>query len=93
MIPKTFRAYVVDRQGDRFERGLRILGPADLPEGDVEVRVGWSSVNYKDGLAATADGKVARVYPLVPGIDLAGTVIRSAHPAFRPRGRGHRPRL
>lgn len=83
-IPETFRAYLVDRQGGRFERGLRTLTPADLPEGDVDVRVAWSSVNFKDGLAATADGKVVRAYPLVPGIDLAGTVIRSAHPAFVP---------
>ena len=82
--PETFRAYVVNRDGDRFERGLRSLVLADLPEGDVEIRVDWSSVNYKDGLAAIADGKVARAYPLVPGVDLAGTVIRSAHPAFRP---------
>jgi acrylyl-CoA reductase (NADPH) len=82
--PESFRAYVVDRRDDRFERGLRALTEGDLPEGDVDVRVAWSSVNYKDGLAATADGKVARAYPLVPGIDLAGTVIRSAHPAFRP---------
>ena len=81
-IPKTFRGYVVDRKGDRFERGLRSLGPGDLPEGDLDVHVAWSSVNYKDGLAATADGKVARTYPLVPGIDLAGTVVRSGHPGF-----------
>ncbi|MEW5990610.1 MAG: oxidoreductase [Chloroflexota bacterium] len=82
--PETFRAYVVNRDGDRFERGLRSLVLADLPDGDVEIRVEWSSVNFKDGLAATADGKVARAYPLVPGIDLAGTVIRSAVSAFRP---------
>ena len=81
--PETFRAYVVNRDGDRFERGLRSLVLADLPDGDVEIRVEWSSVNFKDGLAATADGKVARAYPLVPGIDLAGTVIRSADPAVR----------
>jgi len=84
VIPETFRAYVVDRKGERFVRGLRTLTPADLPDGDVEVRVSWSSVNYKDGLAATADGKVARAYPLVPGIDLAGTVVRSEHPAYVP---------
>jgi len=82
--PESIRAYVVDRRDDRFERGLRTLTEGDLPEGDVDVRVAWSSVNYKDGLAATADGKVARAYPLVLGIDLAGTVIRSGHPAFRP---------
>lgn len=83
-LPETFRAYVVDRHGDRFERGLRDLTPNDLPEGEVDVRVTWSSVNFKDGLAATADGKVARAYPLVPGIDLAGVVMRSSHPSFPP---------
>ena len=83
-IPEAFRAYVVDRQGEAFARGLRTISPAELPGGDVEIRVDWSSVNYKDGLAATADGKVARAYPLVPGIDLAGTVVRSAHPSFVP---------
>ena len=83
-IPDAFRAYVVDRQADQFERGLCTLSPADLPDGEVEIRVAWSSVNFKDGLAATADGKVARAYPLVLGIDLAGTVVRSAHPAFVP---------
>ncbi|MBF8290304.1 MAG: Acryloyl-CoA reductase [Chloroflexi bacterium] len=83
-IPETFRAYVVDRAGDRFERGLRTLAPADLPDGEVDIRIAWSSVNYKDGLAATAEGKVARQYPLVLGIDLAGTVLRSAHPGFVP---------
>jgi len=81
--PETFSAYVVNRDGDRFERGLRSLVLADLPEGDVEIRVEWSSINFKDGLAATVDGKVARAYPLIPGIDLAGTVIRSGDPAFR----------
>ena len=81
---ESFRAYVVDRDGERFERGLRTLTADDLPDGDVDIRVTWSSVNFKDGLAVTAAGKVARAYPLVPGIDLAGTVTRSAHPSFRP---------
>jgi acrylyl-CoA reductase (NADPH) len=81
-IPETFRAYLVDRDGDRFERGIRHLTPGELPDGEVEVRVGWSSVNYKDGLAAIPDGKVARAYPLIPGIDLAGTVVGSTDPAF-----------
>jgi acrylyl-CoA reductase (NADPH) len=83
-LPDPFRAYVVNRVGERFERGLRTLTPDDLPDGDVDIRVDWSSVNFKDGLAVTPDGKVARAYPLVPGIDLAGTVTRSTHPSFRP---------
>lgn len=85
-IPDSFRAYVVDRPEDRFERGLRTLGAGDLAAGDVDIEVAWSSVNYKDGLAATADGKVARAYPLIPGVDMAGVVIRSADPAFAAGG-------
>jgi acrylyl-CoA reductase (NADPH) len=77
-LPATFRAYVVDRpEGAAFSRGLRALTPADLPPGEVTVRVEWSGVNFKDGLAAREDGRVARSYPLVPGIDLAGTVVAS----------------
>lgn len=86
MIPESFRAFVVDRRDDVFVRGLEALTPEALPAGDVDIEVSWSSINYKDGLAATADGKVARAYPLVPGIDMAGTVIRSAHPGI-PVGR------
>ena len=81
-LPATFRAFVVDKDDERFERGLRTLTPDDLPEGEVEIRVAWSSVNFKDGLAARVDGKMARSYPLVPGIDLVGTVVRSTHPSF-----------
>ena len=86
MIPESFRAFIVDRRDDVFIRGLETLKPEALPAGDVDIEVSWSSINYKDGLAATADGKVARAYPLVPGIDMAGTVIRSAHPGI-PVGR------
>lgn len=87
-IPGAFRAYVVDRpEGGAFHRGLRTLAPADLPPGEVTVRVEWSSVNFKDGLAAREDGRVARAYPLVPGIDLAGTVIASTDPASPPGSR------
>jgi putative YhdH/YhfP family quinone oxidoreductase len=76
-IPRVFRAFVVERRADHLERGVRTLSPDELPPGQVEIRVGWSSVNYKDGLAARWDGKVARISPLVPGIDLAGVVVRS----------------
>ncbi len=81
-LPASFRAYVVDRPEGGFTRGLRTLTPADLPPGEVTVRVEWSGVNFKDGLAAREDGRVARGYPLVPGIDLAGTVAASEDDAF-----------
>ena len=83
-VPGSFPAYVVDRpEGGVFSRGLRDLAQDDLPPGEVTVRVEWSSVNFKDGLAAREDGRVARSYPLVPGIDLAGTVASSTDPAVR----------
>jgi acrylyl-CoA reductase (NADPH) len=82
-LPAAFRAYVVDRpEGGVFSRGLRELAPADLPPGELTILVEWSSVNFKDGLAAREDGRVARSYPLVPGIDLAGTVVASEDDAF-----------
>jgi putative YhdH/YhfP family quinone oxidoreductase len=77
-----FHAYVAEKVGDAVERGLRAFAAQDLPDGEVEVRVAWSSVNYKDGLAVRADGKVARISPLIPGIDLAGAVIASTDPAL-----------
>jgi acrylyl-CoA reductase (NADPH) len=84
-IPSTFRAFVAQKTEDgRVRRGLRDFQAADLPDGDVEVRVDWSSVNYKDALATIAEGKVARISPLIPGIDLAGVVVASADPTIVP---------
>src|SRR3972149_5936863 len=62
--------------------GVRAFAEADLPPGEVEIRILWSSVNYKDGLATTANGRVARISPLIPGIDLAGEVVASADPGI-----------
>lgn len=78
MIPETFPAFVAERQGDKVTRGVREFPATDLGEGDVVVRVAYSSVNYKDGLATIPDGKVARISPLVPGVDLAGTVVEGS---------------
>ncbi len=82
-LPASFRAYVVDKPADgAFSRGLRDVETTELPPGEVTVRVEWSSVNFKDGLAAREDGRVARSYPLIPGIDLAGEVVSSVDDAF-----------
>lgn len=81
-IPATFRAYVAEKVGDGVQRGVREFRERDLPPGEVEIRVAWSSVNYKDGLATRADGKVARISPLIPGIDLAGEVVASEDPSI-----------
>lgn len=85
-IPDTFRAYVAERvdgpDGPHMNNGIREFAAADLPEGDVEIHVDWSSVNFKDGLATRIDGKVARISPIIPGIDLAGEVVASGDPAI-----------
>ncbi|HET9456604.1 MAG TPA: acryloyl-CoA reductase [Candidatus Limnocylindrales bacterium] len=83
-IPDRFRAFVAERVDDGVRRGVREFAAADLPDGAVDVRVAWSSVNYKDALATIAEGKVARISPLIPGIDLAGEVAASSAPMFRP---------
>jgi acrylyl-CoA reductase (NADPH) len=82
-LPESFRAYVVDKPADgAFSRGLHEVPSTGLPPGEVTIRVEWSSVNFKDGLAARADGRVARSYPLIPGIDLAGEVVDSQDRRF-----------
>jgi putative YhdH/YhfP family quinone oxidoreductase len=70
----SFTAFTAEKTDEGFRRGVTRLTLDDLPEGDVVVDVEWSSVNYKDHLAATEKGRVARISPIVPGIDLAGTV-------------------
>jgi acrylyl-CoA reductase (NADPH) len=73
-MTESFTAFTAEKTDDGFRRGVTELTLDDLPAGDVVVDVEWSSVNYKDHLASTEQGRVARVSPLVPGIDLAGTV-------------------
>ena len=79
-VPERFRALVADREGDDVRRQLSELTAADLPAGEITVRVRFSSVNYKDALAVSPKGRVAKAYPLVPGVDLAGEVAASDDP-------------
>ncbi len=80
----SFRAYVVNKTDEGFTSGLRELTQADLPAGEVLIKVAYSSVNYKDGLASIPNGRVVRSYPLVPGIDMAGVVVESSDSHFKP---------
>jgi len=79
----SYRALVVDRAEDRFNIEVRDLDEANLPGGQVTIRVEWSSVNYKDGLALTPAGRILRSFPMVPGIDLAGEVVASEDGRFK----------
>ncbi|MBA4180399.1 MAG: oxidoreductase [Anaerolinea sp.] len=78
----SYRALVVNKSGDAFEAAIQQLDESSLPPGEVTIRVEWSSVNYKDGLALSPAGRVIRTFPMVPGVDLAGTVVSSADSRF-----------
>lgn len=73
-----FRGFQAVTDGEAVERGVTTLTSDDLPDDGVLVEVHWSSVNYKDGLASTPTGKVARISPIVPGVDLSGVLLEDA---------------
>lgn len=79
----TYRALVVDKTEESFSLDIKELKTEDLPAGDVTVRVVYSGVNYKDGLASIPNGRIIERYPMVPGIDLAGRVIESKDPRYK----------
>jgi acrylyl-CoA reductase (NADPH) len=79
-----FKALIADQQDGKFRASFQEIEQAALPPGEVLVRVAYSSLNYKDGLAVTGKPGVIRRFPMVPGIDFAGTVQESASPQFRP---------
>lgn len=76
-----FKALVVNKNDD-FTVGINDLTLADLPDGDVLVKVAYSSINYKDSLATTSNGNIVNTYPFIPGIDLAGVVVSSSDARF-----------
>ncbi|WP_158734614.1 acryloyl-CoA reductase [Alteribacillus sp. YIM 98480] len=79
----NFQAMMVEETGNKeVEKCIRTLTLDDLPEGDVLVKVHYSSVNFKDGMASMANGNIVNEYPMVPGIDLAGVVEDSSDSRF-----------
>ncbi len=80
----TFRACVTRRTADGFSIGIEELTTDDLPPGDVLIQVAYAAMNYKDALVCSATGRVAQVSPLVPGIELTGTIVESSDPRFPP---------
>jgi acrylyl-CoA reductase (NADPH) len=79
----TFKAIVVDKSEAGQTVRLTDFDEKDLMEGDVTVRVEWSTLNYKDGLALTGKSPVVRRFPMIAGIDFAGTVESSSHPSWK----------
>jgi acrylyl-CoA reductase (NADPH) len=79
----TFKAIRIDKADKGTTAALTQFDEADLMEGDVTVAVEWSTLNYKDGLAVTGKAPVVRRFPMIAGIDFAGTVEQSAHPGWK----------
>ena len=79
-----FKAVLLEKDEAGFRAGVRTVADASLPEGDVYVSIAHSTLNYKDGLAITNRSPVVRVWPMVAGIDGAGTVLESSHPDWQP---------
>lgn len=80
---ENFKAFMVNKNEEDFSAEIKTVRLEDLPAGDVLIKVSYSSVNYKDGLASIPNGKIVRSYPFIPGIDLAGTVVRSDDNRFK----------
>jgi putative YhdH/YhfP family quinone oxidoreductase len=82
-MPKTFKAFRIHDDSDGYRSGIEKVSIDDLSEGDVTIKVAYSSINYKDALAATGKGKILRRYPLNGGIDVAGVVVASESKKFK----------
>ena len=82
-ILAAFRAFRIHNDGDGYRSGIEAVSIDDLNPGEVVIKTAYSSVNYKDALAGTGQGKILRRFPLVGGIDVAGHVVASTDPAFK----------
>ena len=83
----TFKALLARKTNNQVSTDLVDFDEADLMDGDVLVQVEYSTLNYKDALALTGKSPVIRTFPLIPGIDLAGVVLESSRPDFKPGDR------
>jgi acrylyl-CoA reductase (NADPH) len=81
-LTESFKAFVVNKTEADFTTGIKNISFNELPEANVLIKVAYSSINYKDGLASIPNGKIVNSYPFIPGIDLAGVVVSSDDPRF-----------
>jgi acrylyl-CoA reductase (NADPH) len=78
-----FKGILITKDDAGYKAQLQQIDESVLPEGDVTIKVEWSTLNYKDGLAITGKSPVVRRFPMIPGIDFAGTVTASSNPAWQ----------
>ena len=81
--PSSFNAFRIHDDGDGYRSGIEAVSLDDLSPGEIVIRTAYSSVNFKDALAGTGEGRILRRFPLVGGIDVAGHVVASTDPKFR----------
>jgi len=79
-----FPAYLLSKSGEVIRPAVVELSDSDLPQGEVLIRVEWSAINFKDAMVTRPGNRVARMFPLVPGVELTGIVEKSSHPEFSP---------
>ena len=78
-----FKALVIDNQNEKFSRAIQELDVSDLKDGNVLVKVDYSSLNYKDAMILKDGGRIVRSFPFVPGIDFSGSVVESEDAGFK----------
>ena len=81
-LPDTFKAFRIHNDSDGYRATFDEVSIEDLSDGELTIRTEWSSINYKDALAGTGEGRILRRYPLAGGIDVCGTVVTSTHPDY-----------
>ena len=82
-MSEKFKAIIIDNQNEKFTREIKEIDTSHLKDGNVLVKVDYSSLNFKDALILNDGGKIVRKFPFVPGIDFAGTVVESEDDKFK----------
>ena len=82
-MSEKFKAVVIDNQNEKFTREIKEIDINHLKDGNVLVKIDYSSLNYKDALILNNGGKIVRKFPFVPGIDFSGTVVESEDDKFK----------
>ena len=82
-MSQKFKAVVIDNQNEKFTRDIKEIDTSHLKDGNVLVKIDFSSLNFKDALILNDGGKIVRKFPFVPGIDFSGSVIESEDAKFK----------
>ena len=82
-MSQKVKAVVIDNRNEKFTREIKEIDTTHLKDGNVLVKIDYSSLNYKDALILNNGGKIVRKFPFVPGIDFSGTVVESEDNKFK----------